>query len=429
MSWEFFKIKIRYQMMKFLLFVTIISVTAPWGCYLSIVYGSRLNPPPGVLSNNAGNECSEDYINTLYNTTVEILEEFYYTTGGDFWIDGGTTWTNKSQSYCLWGGISCDHNCNIVLISIVSNNLTGIIPRSFSSLHKIREIDLSYNHLTKGLNIISLFPELRKIFISNNELYEPLPVMISNLVTDINLVANLIYGNLRCEYRTLPLRTFIISNNTLSGTIPIEWKNLTQLSSINLSNNNLEGAIPDIFSDTIYAIDLSHNNFDNLPDLADSYPSLTQIYISHNKLQGTIPETWMSLTSLEILYLDNNHLSGDFSSILRSNYQIRDVRIFNNNFSGSLPKWYINYNLITFYASNNNFSGLIHPPFEALSYLDLRNNSLLIYSDFGFFSTQFGTIYDDMFCPVLTNENNLILVVSPEYYQYKFCHSINDIGL
>lgn len=407
-------------MNKILLFITLYSL---------VVGLTRLDPPAGILSENAGPECGENYITSLYNTTTEILEEFYKSTGGDFWISGSDTWTNRSLSFCLWGGITCDMSCDVTSLSVRENNLTGTIPKSIGRLIKIRVIDLSYNHLVGGLETIGQLPKIRKIFMEENSLYETLPNITSQGLTDINLLNNLIYGNLRSDYSVLPLRTFIVSINQLSGTIPKEWYNLKQLQSINLSNNSLEGEIPDIFSDAIVAIDLSNNKFTGLPVLSGYYPQLTQIYINNNELRGTIPLTWISLTSLEILHIDNNHLYGEFSYMLKSYSKIRDVRIFNNNFSGLLPEWYFNYNLITFYASYNNFSGYIHPPFERLSYLDLRNNPLLsngniLYDNFGFFPTKFGTIYDNVLCPVLTNNNNLILVVSPEYYQYKFCNSI-----
>ena len=73
-----------------------------------------------------------------------------------------------------------------------------------------------------------------------------------------------------------------------TGEIPVELGSLTSLTILNLSNNRLAGAIPDLSILT----------------------SLRELFLQDNQLTGEIP-TWLgSLTNLRSLRLSNNRLTG-----------------------------------------------------------------------------------------------------------------------
>ncbi|KAK9003524.1 hypothetical protein V6N11_061083 [Hibiscus sabdariffa] len=80
-----------------------------------------------------------------------------------------------------------------------------------------------------------------------------------------------------------------LSCNKLTGLIPPELGNLSQIHSLNLSHNNLIGVIPSSFSKLkqIESLDLSFNN-----------------------LSGEIPNQLVELNSLEVFNVAYNNLSG-----------------------------------------------------------------------------------------------------------------------
>jgi hypothetical protein len=79
----------------------------------------------------------------------------------------------------------------------------------------------------------------------------------------------------------------------LSGFIPLELGNLTNLTILELYGNELNGTIP--------------------PELGN-LTHLTIMYLLVNHLSGSIPAELGNLTSLQILWLQNNHLEGDVPS-------------------------------------------------------------------------------------------------------------------
>ncbi|THU60311.1 hypothetical protein C4D60_Mb07t11300 [Musa balbisiana] len=84
-----------------------------------------------------------------------------------------------------------------------------------------------------------------------------------------------------------------IYSNNISGTIPVELGNLTNLVSLDLYLNNFTGVIPE-----------------TLGNLAQ----LRFLRLNNNSLSGQIPQSLTSINSLQVLDLSNNNLSGEVPS-------------------------------------------------------------------------------------------------------------------
>lgn len=87
------------------------------------------------------------------------------------------------------------------------------------------------------------------------------------------------------------LSTLNLDMNRLSGPIP---KSLfvSGISDLNISHNALEGAIPDAFGERSYftALDLSYNNLKGaIPKSISSAAYIGHLDLSHNHLCGAIP--------------------------------------------------------------------------------------------------------------------------------------------
>ena len=107
-----------------------------------------------------------------------------------------------------------------------------------------------------------------------------------------------------------------LSYNGLTGPIPPELGDLSEMGSINLQGNRLSGAIPPEFAQMsrLYGLNLSGNS-----------------------LEGNIPGGLVQLEHLVYLDVSNNRLSGEVSDWPTNLASLSQLRISDNDFSGCVP--------------------------------------------------------------------------------------------
>ena len=110
-------------------------------------------------------------------------------------------------------------------------------------------------------------------------------------MTDLNLGGNQLSGSIPAELGNLSNLVLLIlrDTNQLSGSIPAELGNLSNLIRLDLCSNQLSGSIP-----------AELGNLSNLFSLC----------LGRNQLSGSIPAELGNLSNLMILRLDVNELSG-----------------------------------------------------------------------------------------------------------------------
>nr|XP_024930044.2 receptor-like protein 7 [Ziziphus jujuba var. spinosa] len=156
-----------------------------------------------------------------------------------------------------------------------------------------------------------------------------------------------------------------VSNNLLSGEVPIMFCNLSSPYNLDLSNNTLDGNIPECLgnlSSTLYVLNLRNNFFKGtIPKICNNKASnLRIIDLSYNKLQGQLPRTLSNCKMLEGIVVSNNQLSDVFPSWLGSLPVLKLLILQHNGFYGVIekPKGYIGFpELRVLDISFNNFTG------------------------------------------------------------------------
>ncbi|XP_058724017.1 receptor protein kinase-like protein ZAR1 [Vicia villosa] len=143
-------------------------------------------------------------------------------------------------------------------------------------------------------------------------------------------------NNDRVTQLTLP-------SKSLSGYLPSELGQLTELTSLILHNNNFSKTIPSsLFNTTnkLIVLDLSHNSLSGpLPLSFTSLKSLIHCDLSSNFLNGSIPDSLTELTALTgTLNLSFNSFSGGIPASLGNLPVEVSLDLRDNNLTGEIPQ-------------------------------------------------------------------------------------------
>ncbi|XP_027337083.1 receptor like protein 27-like [Abrus precatorius] len=353
---------------------------------------------------------------------------------------------------------------SLTTLQLSSCGLTDAFPKDIFQIQKLKVLDVSDNEDLHGslpnfpqdgylqtLNLsntnfsgqlpgtISNLKQLSMLDLSNCQFNGTLPVSLSGLsqLVHLDLSFNNFNGPLPSLNKSKNLKYLSLFQNNFTGQITsTHWKELSNLISINLGDNSLNGKVPSIVFTLpfLQELVLSHNGFDGLLDEfpSASFSTLQFVDLSDNKFQGPIPRSFLHLRSLSYLHLSSNQFNGTIRldmfqnlqnlhtlglshnnltvdttfndddglpsfpnmtnlylgncklkkipAFLKNQSQILDLDLSSNQIQGMIPNWiWRSENMFNFNLSNNFFTGM-EGPFENLSFntlmVDLHNNQL-----------------------------------------------------
>uniref|UniRef100_A0A5B7BRI1 Putative receptor-like protein 12 n=1 Tax=Davidia involucrata TaxID=16924 RepID=A0A5B7BRI1_DAVIN len=302
---------------------------------------------------------------------------------------------------------------NLSYIDLSHNNLTGhVLSTHFEGLSNLVNIDLQYNSFNGSIpSSLFALPSLKKIQLSNNQFDGQVPEFSnasSPLLDTLDLSSNNLQGAIPMSFFKLEsLNILVLSFNNFSGTIKLEtiWK-LHNLSRLDLSYNSLSinasGSNSSLSSfPRITTLKLAACKLQNFPDLKNQ-SGLSYLDLSDNHIDGEIPNWIWKVGNGTLTYLN---LSCNLLVYMQRPYHIPDLSVLDlhyNQLHGEIPippgsATYVDYssnkfnssipadigNNLTFAyffsLSNNGINGTIPDSICNASYLqvlDLSNNGL-----------------------------------------------------
>ncbi|XP_048446715.1 receptor-like protein EIX1 [Pyrus x bretschneideri] len=346
----------------------------------------------------------------------------------------------------------------LVNLDIFDNQLDGKVPNSLGNLCKLMVLDLSKNNFSGGVSEIfesfsrcssgrmvylalsdnnlsghlsyqldlsnssfsgTLFhflcdktdgpKQLQILRLHNNSLIGEIPDCLDNLqnLELLNLENNNLIGNIPASFvGSIPTRigkslshlgVLSLRSNMLRGNIPHELCSLRKLQILDLTDNNLFGAIPTCFNNftamtnfsnsggpiLFYTCSLGDYGFFEDYDIENAilvskgretkYTNklalVTSLDLSDNVISGEIPEELTSLICLQSLNLSNNRLVGKslqglISASVSKLTFLSYLNLSDNNLSGKIP---VSAQLQSFDPSSFLGNKLCGPPLEECS--------------------------------------------------------------
>ncbi|KAG6407995.1 hypothetical protein SASPL_130997 [Salvia splendens] len=224
------------------------------------------------------------------------------------------------------------------------NNFTGSVPAALGNLTRLRSLSFGSNNLQGTLpRELGNLTLLDQLYIDSSGLSGPIPQELSNLAS---------------------LQTIWMSDNGFTGELPEFLSTFTELKDLRVEGTNLKGPIPNSFSaltklENLRIGDLNVGESDSsldflenltslsilslrncqirgpIPQRLSTFPNLTFLDLSFNKLTGQIPASFKDFSSLKYLYLGSNNIDGVLPSDIGSKLLALDVSF--NPLTGNIP--------------------------------------------------------------------------------------------
>jgi len=282
-------------------------------------------------------------------------------------------WPRKPDPCLLWVGIACQNG------RVVGINISGFKRTRLGRMNPQFAVDALANFtLLESFNASNFLlpgpipdwlglslPSLRVLDLRSCSIVNAIPSTLGNLtnLSSLYLSDNNLIGNVPESLGQLSaLSVLDLSRNSLAGSIPTSFAFLGNLSSLDMSANFLSGPIPPEIGSLsrLQYLNLSNNGLATLPTQLGGLTSLLVLDLSQNSFaSGGLPQDLVGFRNLRQMILSNSMLTGFLPGRLFSgSLQLQFLVLKQNNFSGSLPVELWSLPRLSFLdVSANNFSG------------------------------------------------------------------------
>ncbi|XP_076905616.1 uncharacterized protein LOC143561404 [Bidens hawaiensis] len=196
-----------------------------------------------------------------------------------------------------------------------------------------------------------------------------LPPIISQLtqLITIDLSDNRFHGQIPNSLFSLPnLQTLILAGNSFSGVIPPAITNLRKIQTLDISHNALSGSLPKTLASLteLTRLDLSFNQVTGpIPVLPKN---LIQVALKANSLSGDLQkQSFTESSQLEVIEVSQNSLTGTIPGWFFLTPSLQQINLSNNSFTRFQILKPVNSSLVAVNLGFNKLSGYLPATFSA----------------------------------------------------------------
>ena len=289
-----------------------------------------------------------------------------------FYFGSSKKWDNETgwlvyEDECDWHGVSCQEE-EISTNSTTVNAVTGLelpnnamnteIPPDFVLLQSLSTLDVSDNTMEQDLSTYSW-----KSMVG----MEVLRLNGNNFTGDISIFLEL----------PVTLQVLSIGTNGFTGTIPDGLDVFRSLTELNVERNQLSGPISDVVTDlNVTTLRIGDNNFDanGFPVFIYTMTQLEVLGLGAVNINSEIEGALMNLEKLRVLELYGNPLNGTIPNSIMTMTSLEEIIAYDCKFTGPFPdiSGWINIEVIQLH--DNEFTGTIIDTLSTLT--SLRTLSL-----------------------------------------------------
>jgi LRR receptor-like serine/threonine-protein kinase FLS2 len=124
----------------------------------------------------------------------------------------------------------------------------------------------------------------------------------------------------------------------MDGTIPAEFGKLSNTLTLDLSDNDIKGELPEFHQNLRYILCGKNALAGTIPESITQLTNLHGLDLSMNRLEGKLPDNFGDLEELRSLMLSENLFSGSFPEIPKM-LKMTKLHVDDNLFTGSLPTY------------------------------------------------------------------------------------------
>ncbi|XP_058100926.1 probable LRR receptor-like serine/threonine-protein kinase At1g53430 isoform X1 [Magnolia sinica] len=152
-----------------------------------------------------------------------------------------------------------------------------------------------------------------------------------------------------CDCNSNPTVCHVVSvelkGQNLTGVLPEEFANLTFLTNLDLTRNYLNGSIPATWASLpLVNLSLLGNRISGrIPEELGNIKTLKKLVIENNEIEGPLPPKLGDLISLEEFFISANDITGEIPGNFINLTNLTDFRIDGNPISGKIPDFIRNW--------------------------------------------------------------------------------------
>ncbi|XP_076946450.1 receptor-like protein EIX2 [Bidens hawaiensis] len=213
-------------------------------------------------------------------------------------------------------------------VDLSGNDFRGQLHGLFLNMTSLAFLDLLWNNFSMPSsfeNLLNMIPHVSELHLASCSIEN---INLSPINSNISKHSN--------------IQHLYLQGNEIEGMFPSILINMSSLLSLDLSGNKFNSFIP--VMPNLHKLDMSANNLRKSEDVGIwEQCHLKELIVSHNELEGNMigPSTNVSKCSqnaLEILYLSNNRLNGSIPESFGRLTNLLELDLSFNDFTGPIPE-------------------------------------------------------------------------------------------